>query len=243
MTCPICGAPLGPNDFFCSQCGCVIKAREQGQNIYRNTPPQAPPPMPNYVPPSYAPPEYAQSDYAHQNQQNALGNIWQSAYTDDPLKGTFGAVCGALLGAAVTALFMTFGRIAAVSGAVLAFCTLYGYAHFGRGLGKRGIIICAALMLIMPYIAFRIGLAGMISYETGRDFFMLIERAPRLVNSGDYAHDLVLIYVFTLIGAVPSIKKFFGGETDENDNKDQGIYPTQPTPKELTPQEFDKSFK
>ncbi len=48
MNCPNCGAPLGPNDKFCTSCGSLIKAQTADQNQY-----SAPPPQYNAVPTQY----------------------------------------------------------------------------------------------------------------------------------------------------------------------------------------------
>ena len=61
MNCPTCGAPLGPNDKFCTSCGTPFKAQPADQTQYSSAQPQY-----NSAPPQYgaAQPQYGASPYS-----------------------------------------------------------------------------------------------------------------------------------------------------------------------------------
>ena len=62
------------------------------------------------------------------------------------LPGIVGALIGSLIGAVVIVIVGQLGYVAAVSGLVMAICTLKGYEMLGKKLGTPGIIISCVLM-------------------------------------------------------------------------------------------------
>ena len=92
------------------------------------------------------PVEYAGSPEIEEKQENTFG-------------GLIGAIIGAILGGASIILFSQMGFVSAISGLVLAFCTLKGYELLGKKRGATGTILCIILMLLVPYLADRIGWA------------------------------------------------------------------------------------
>lgn len=126
--------------------------------------------------------------------------------------GVIGAFSGSLIGGLAIILFGQLGYIAAVSGLVMGFCTLKGYRLLGNRLSRKGIIISCAMMILMVYAANRFGWSITLARATGgeMDVFTSFQHFSGLLNKGDlnaatYWRDLVGTYVFTLIGAVPTV--------------------------------------
>lgn len=83
------------------------------------------------------------------------------------IKGTFGAVIGAIPGMLIWILISKLGYITAISGAVLSVGVLLGYSFFSgsknmlddegmRKFSTIGLIICIAVMLIAAYVTTRV---------------------------------------------------------------------------------------
>ena len=126
------------------------------------------------------------------------------------LPGIVGALIGSLIGAVVIVIVGQLGYVAAVSGLVMAICTLKGYEMLGKKLGTPGIIISCVLMLLMIFLAYQAdwSITAAQFYET--DFFTAFRAMMDLikegyVDSGDYFGGLAQVYLFAVIGAVPTI--------------------------------------
>ena len=132
---------------------------------------------------------------------------------ENVLGGVIGAVIGALLGGASIVLIDQIGFIAAISGFVLAFCTLKGYELLGGRLTTKGIIISIVLMLITPYFADRacwaIALTQQLSFgwSFGEVFAMIpVWLEEGAIDMGVYLQNLLMIYGFTALGAFGTVK-------------------------------------
>ena len=127
--------------------------------------------------------------------------------------GIVGAVLGAVIGGAAIVLLGQIGIVAAIAGLILAVCTLKGYELLGKGRGTVGTILCVLLMLLTPYIADRISWALIIVRDLEVDFataFASVHEVVELAElTGDYIKDLVLVYVFTALGAFGTLKSAF----------------------------------
>lgn len=126
------------------------------------------------------------------------------------LPGIVGAFIGSLIGAVVIVIVGQLGYVAAVSGLVMAICTLKGYEMLGKKLGTPGVIISCVLMLLMIFLAYQAdwSITAAQFYET--DFFTAFRAMMDLikegyVDSGDYFGGLAQVYLFVVIGAVPTI--------------------------------------
>lgn len=126
------------------------------------------------------------------------------------LPGIVGALIGSLIGAVVIVIVGQLGYVAAVSGLVMAICTLKGYEMLGKKLGTPGIIISCVLMLLMIFLAYQAdwSITAAQFYET--DFFtafraMMDLIAEGYVDSGNYFGGLAQVYLFAVVGAVPTI--------------------------------------
>ncbi|MBE6976825.1 MAG: hypothetical protein E7439_06500 [Ruminococcaceae bacterium] len=136
---------------------------------------------------------------------------------ENVLLGTLGAVLGAVIGIVCILLFRQMGFVAALSGAVLAICTMKGYSLLGGKLSLKGMLISAGLMLIAPYIAYQLSWAFVILERAqcegmNWNFFQSllaiyrltgseVEGIPFYIESAGYWVGLVQLYLFTVFGA------------------------------------------
>lgn len=135
---------------------------------------------------------------------------------ENVVTGTVGALIGAVLGGAAIILLSQLGYVAAISGLILAVCTLKGYELLGGTRSKRGTIICCVLMALTPYFADRIDWAIVITQEFASEgitfaqaysvVHALIEEADMV---GDYFMNLGLVYLFVVLGAFTTIRGMF----------------------------------
>ena len=127
--------------------------------------------------------------------------------------GILGALLGGILGGAAIVLIGQLGMISAISGVVLAFCTLKGYELLGKKLSKQGIIVCLVVMLIVPYFADRISWTLVIMEELQLQFGDAFKYVHDVVEEfelqADYWKDLLFIYAFTALGAFGIVKQAF----------------------------------
>lgn len=93
------------------------------------------------------------------------------------IKRIIGGMIGAVLGGALGVLCMiiltvvSIKYVPAVSGVVLAFCTVMGWRLLGKRLTKAGIIVCCAVMLGMGYLGWFINVESYneMRYDEMRD--------------------------------------------------------------------------
>lgn len=145
--------------------------------------------------------EYAQTDVAMNEQK------------ENVLLGIIGSFVGSLIGAICIVLLGQFGYIASICGVVMGICALKGYVLLGKRMSLKGLIISVIMMIAMVYLSNMVsyGLAVAEVYEvdmvTGISavHMLLVEGA---IDSGYYFKDLLMLYVFTAIGAVPTIKDY-----------------------------------
>lgn len=135
---------------------------------------------------------------------------------ENVLTGVVGALIGAVLGGASIILLSQLGFVAAISGVILAVCTLKGYELLGGRLSKRGILISCVLMAITPYIADRLDWAIVIA-QTFADEGVTLGMAFAAVHDviaengmvGDYFSSLGMVYLFVVMGAFGTLKGLF----------------------------------
>lgn len=131
---------------------------------------------------------------------------------ENVMTGVVGAIIGAVLGGASIILLSQLGMVAAISGVILAVCTLKGYELLGGQLSKRGIIISCVLMAITPYIADRIDWAIWILQEfpdyglTFADAFAMVHE---VADTTSYLSGIGMVYLFVVLGAFGTLKGLF----------------------------------
>lgn len=125
--------------------------------------------------------------------------------------GIVGAVLGSLVGVLSIVLLSQLGYVAALSGAVMAVGVLKGYELLGGRLTKKGIVISIVVMLAMTYFGDRLDWAiRMVQEGIGDNVFSCyraVSRALRIgiIEKNAYLGNLALLYMFLLLGAVPTI--------------------------------------
>lgn len=133
------------------------------------------------------------------------------------LAGIIGALIGGIIGGVAIVLVGQLGLISALSGVILAFCTLKGYELLGKKLSKQGILVCILIMLVVPYLADRVSWAleiVKISEELfgsqwlfGDAFLYVHDVVKECGAESNYWKDLLFVYAFTALGAYTSIKQ------------------------------------
>ena len=142
---------------------------------------------------------------------------------ENVVAGIVGALGGALLGALVVVIMGQLGYVSALSGLVAAICALKGYELLAKKMSVKGAIIACVAMLVMLYVGHRANVAIEVLKafreigETDLDFFTVFRAIPALVKSdselmGEYLKELFMVYLFALLGAVPTIIKSIKGQ-------------------------------
>jgi hypothetical protein len=124
--------------------------------------------------------------------------------------GLVGAFLGSLIGVACIVLIGQIGYVAAASGAVMSVCTLRGYEKLGRKLSTKGIVLTSLLMIVMVYIGQMIDYAITMALAYEIDVLTAFRSIPFMVagnyiDSVGYYTSLAMLYMFVILGAVPTI--------------------------------------
>lgn len=130
--------------------------------------------------------------------------------------GVVGAIIGSLLGVVCIVLLSQLGYVAALSGVAMAVGVLKGYELLGGKLTKKGIAIGIVIMLLMTYLGDRLDWAIKLLGEgggadMGLNLFECYKLVPsmiemEIIDPANYAISLIMLYVFLLLGAVPTIR-------------------------------------
>lgn len=135
--------------------------------------------------------------------------------------GTVGALLGALVGAALIAILAKIGYVASISGVVMAYLSLFLYTKFAGKLSVKGIIISIVIMVITVFVTEWL-VYSFAFYKELKDYGFtlgdIIKGLPDLLElaeaKGGFVKDILMVYAFTALGAVPQIKNFAGGKTE-----------------------------
>lgn len=124
--------------------------------------------------------------------------------------GVVGAFLGSLLGVVCIVVLGQLGYVASLSGLVMAVCALKGYELLGGRLSKKGAVLSSVLILVMTFAAYRLDWAISVAqalevgvFDAFRSIGYLLE--AEAIESAPYWGGLVMLYLFTLLGAVPTI--------------------------------------
>ena len=128
--------------------------------------------------------------------------------------GILGAIGGALIGGASIIVLSRLGFIAAISGFLIALCTLKGYELLGKQLSKTGVIISIILMVITPFAAYNLDLVWQF-YSELKDYGLTLgDSVPFLLELMKedaelmrmYLSEMGMLYLFVAIGAFSTIR-------------------------------------
>lgn len=142
--------------------------------------------------------------------------------------GIVGAFIGVLIGVALHVGIYQMGYIASISGIVMMVGAIKGFELLGKGLNIPAIIFCIVIVLAAVFFANKIAMAVEIMREWDYEFGTSYKYIDYLteVNSeyaSAYMHNLVMGYVFSLIGIIPSIRDFLRGKRAQSQNNDAGM--------------------
>ena len=161
-------------------------------------------------------------DCAQTVSQNAvIARQQEHVKTESLIGGIVGALLGTLIGVLSIILLSQLGYVAALSGVLMAVCTLKGYELLGKKLSTKGIVICCILMILMTYVGDRLDWAIVIARELAVDFGTAYQSVPYLLqigvlDSAAYWGNLLLVYLFVLLGAVPTIMNIMKNKKNQD---------------------------
>lgn len=129
--------------------------------------------------------------------------------SENIIGGIVGALLGSVIGAVVIVILGQLGYVAVISGIIMAVCTIKGYEILGGKMSVKGVIISSLVMIAMTFFAHRVDWAITIASYFEASVFDSMKAIPQLmaegvIESGAYYGDLGLLYVFALIGAIPT---------------------------------------
>ncbi len=124
--------------------------------------------------------------------------------------GILGALLGVLLGIILWVVIGQIGFIAGIAGYAIVFCSMKGYEILGKGLSKRGIVICVILSFLAVIVA-EVASLGLTAFvELGPDaIYYLPEllQEPELV--GIIVKDLAVGYALSIWASYSFIKNIW----------------------------------
>ncbi len=198
MNCPKCGAILNMADAFCQNCGCPIN-NQMGNNFIGT---------PNI--------QYQNEPLQKQTIQIKKTIPFHND-NENYVKGFLGAIIGSFAGIICMIILFNIGYFAAITGAVMAVCTIALYKKLAGGISKEGIIISVLVMIIAVFMAYNISVAialkkelAIMGFKVG--LFKVMLAIPDLMRQDyfpykEYIAMPGLLYLFALIGAFGTIKK------------------------------------
>lgn len=132
---------------------------------------------------------------------------------DNIIAGIVGAFIGTAIGVALIVILGQLGYIASIAGVVMAVCALKGYELLGGTLSKRGIICSSVLILVMTYVGCRLDWAySLAQYHEVDIFSAFLAVNGEYIEMGAFYKDLFMVYLFSLLGAVPTIRSAFANK-------------------------------
>lgn len=161
----------------------------------------------------------ARSRLAVQHEQNEF------LKSENFAAGLVGAFLGSLVGLLSIVIIGQLGYVAAISGFIMAICTLKGYEKLAGKLSKKGVIAGVIIMILMVYIGNRLDWAVEVAKAFDVDIFTAFKSIDYLMEYGAieparFYGNMVLIYLFVFVGAFSTIKNGLSGNS-----RAAGVYP------------------
>ena len=134
------------------------------------------------------------------------------------VSGLVGAFIGSLLGVALWILIYKLGYIAGIAGALIVIASMRGYEILGKGLDRKGVVLCTILSLIMVFIANKLSwsMEAYIAFKeqgVGVSFFDIYRNLNNLLKefeiTSSYYKDLAIGYTLFIIAGVSDIVRAF----------------------------------
>lgn len=142
------------------------------------------------------------------SQALSSGQQTEQKKRENLIGGIVGALLGSLLGAVCIILISQLGYVAVLSGIVMGVCTVKGYELLGGKLSMKGIVISALIMIGMVYFAHQVDWAITIASYFDVNFMIAFRSIGTCLSEGileNYYGNLVLSYLFTVLGAGPTL--------------------------------------
>lgn len=130
--------------------------------------------------------------------------------------GIVGAFLGGIIGSLLIVLIGFLGFVASIGGVAVAVTTLTGYEKFAKKLSVRGIVISVIVMIIIITFITRLEWTIDICMEMseyGGDisplavFLNMHAILKEFDCVAEYVKEIVVLFIFTAIGAVPTVKR------------------------------------
>ena len=177
----------------------------------------------SYILDSAAPAQMCHTCYNNYCQSNEVKKQAEKQKRENIIGGVTGAFIGTLLGSVCIILLGQIGYVASISGLVMSVCALKGYELLGGKLTKKGIVASSVLIIAMVYLSHRVDYAITIANYFNVDVITSFHSIPDLlaeaiIDSTSYYTNLGMVYVFTLIGAVPTISNTLKNQNASNSN-------------------------
>jgi len=141
---------------------------------------------------------------------------------ENVLFGTLGALLGALAGALIIVLLDKVGFVASISGVVMAFLSLFLYTKFAGKLSKKGVVICVVIMIVTVFLTEYLLYTYAVYKEWkvygvsfGEVFKSLFDILKEFDLMGHFTRNILMLYAFTALGAIPKIRDISKLETQE----------------------------
>lgn len=135
---------------------------------------------------------------------------------ENVVTGIVGAFLGSIIGLIVIVLVGQLGYVAVLSGIVMGVCTVKGYAILGGKLSKKGAVISLIIMVGMTFAAFILDSCIYVIRQSPDDVAYIEEMiryfADAVFKEPKYTVELIKLFAFTLIGAVPAMLGAFRDE-------------------------------
>ena len=135
---------------------------------------------------------------------------------ENVVTGIVGAFLGSIIGLIVIVLVGQLGYVAVLSGIVMGVCTVKGYAILGGKLSKKGAVISLIILVGMTFAAFILDSCLYVIRQSPDDVAYIEEMIRYFVDAvfkePKYTVELIKLFAFTLIGAVPAMLGAFRDE-------------------------------
>lgn len=143
-------------------------------------------------------------------QDVTLASKQKESKSENVIGGIVGAFLGSIIGVICIVVFAQLGKVAALSGIVMAVCTIKGYELLGGKLTKKGIAISVIMIIAMTFVGNNLDVAIEIAKAWNEDIFeafgdVMLSLRYGYLDSNAYYTNLFMMYAYTLLGAIPTI--------------------------------------